>query len=444
MSDPIEILIIGFGAVGTIYGWILSQNKNVRVTAIARSAFESMSKEGIDIESEKFGNIPHWRPYRLVRDTNEANDRAYAFIICCFKVLPDLLPSASVVAPFLDGPFGRQDDDPETSGPCVVLIQNGIGIEHPIQVAYPLTPIISVVAWIGANLLPGPKVTHGLLEKLMFGLYMGEGPNSLALHPDDLDETDDPFADPAGYRGPNGKLRLDEGWKRTRLLETLLKNGGGGVEVVDDIQATRWAKNLWNAAWSSICTLSRSTVSAVCDPSVLPYTLPVVRRTMLEVLYVARAWGYSEQALPMQAIDDTIKMTIQNYQIRTGAQTPAVDNNISPDGFLDLAPTKTSAFMPSMTLDCINARPMELEPIIGSLLDRARAKGVDTPRLDLVYASLKVYQDAAVKRSAESASHQDHIKAWLKRRSAVGGIASVQIPTGLKVKGKPVLVENDE
>lgn len=41
---------------------------------------------GIDIESEKFGNIPHWRPYRLVRDTNEANDRAYAFIVssCSF------------------------------------------------------------------------------------------------------------------------------------------------------------------------------------------------------------------------------------------------------------------------------------------------------------------------------------------------------------------------
>lgn len=46
--------------------------------------------------------------------------------------------------------------------------------------------------------------------------------------------------------------------------------------------------------------MSRSTVSAVVAPEVLPFTLPVVRRTMCEVLYVARAWGYTEDVLPMK------------------------------------------------------------------------------------------------------------------------------------------------
>lgn len=38
-----------------------------------------------------------------------------------------------------------------------------------------------------------------------------------------------------------------------------------------------------DAAWSSLCTMSRCTVSEAVAPSVLPYTLPVIRRTMLEV-----------------------------------------------------------------------------------------------------------------------------------------------------------------
>lgn len=39
----------------------------------------------------------------------------------------------------------------------------------------------------------------------------------------------------------------------TNQLEQLLNAGGGGTEVVKDIQVERYKKNLWNAAWSSIC-----------------------------------------------------------------------------------------------------------------------------------------------------------------------------------------------
>lgn len=89
------------------------------MTAVARSAYPIMSEKGIDIHSEKFGEIKGWRPTRLVKDADEANDRVYDYIICTFKALPDLLPTSSVVAPFLDGPF---KGTPERS-PTIVLIQ---------------------------------------------------------------------------------------------------------------------------------------------------------------------------------------------------------------------------------------------------------------------------------------------------------------------------------
>ncbi|GAA5896582.1 hypothetical protein JCM5296_004182 [Sporobolomyces johnsonii] len=432
MSDPIDVLIIGFGAVGTIYGYILSQNEHVRVTAIARSSYADMNQNGIRIESEKFGLIDNWRPFRLVQDAAEANDRAYKYIIVSTKCLPDLLPTASILAPFLEADQNQSIDLED--GPTVVLIQNGIGIEHGLQSAYPQVPIISVVAWIGANLKPGPRVTHGMLEKLIMGLYLGEGGDS----PYGLDIVEDDYADPAGYRGPGGEERRKEGVRRTNAFAELLKNGGGCAEVVEDIQPKRYEKTVWNAAWSSMCTLSRATVSSCVEPSVLPYTLPVVRRTMLEVLYVARAWGYHEDVLPLKCVDDAIKITIKNYQRTSGGvpETPGTPGT-RPDAFgslgygfpaesddIDDSPESKTQFKPSMLLDVEAGRPCELEPIIGSLLDRARAKGVATPRLDMAYSALKVHQEMAVQKYAQSETYQTHIQNWITRVPNVAGLGA--------------------
>ncbi|GAA5995034.1 uncharacterized protein JCM10292_004499 [Rhodotorula paludigena] len=436
MSAPTDILIVGFGAVGSVYGWVLSQNANVRVTAIARSSYDDM-KDGIRIESEKFGLIQDWKPFRLVRNADEANDRPYRYIICATKCLPDLLPVASILAPFLESQHGQSVDVED--GPTVVLIQNGIGIEHPLATAYPQVPIISVVAWIGANLKSGGRVTHGSLEKLVMGLYTGEGGQT----PISPEFVEDDFADPHGYRRPDGEERLQEGHRRVKAFADLINNGGGHAVVADEIQAERYSKNIWNAAISSLCTMSRCTVSDVISQRCLPFTLPVIRRTMLEVVYVARAWGYQEDVLPLSRVDDAIKLTIQTYQQRQEKSNGALETpNLSPlatqpnasgplgYGFpteaqtSDDAPESTLEFKPSMLLDIEAGRPCELEPIIGSLLDRARARGVPTPRLDMAYAALKIHQEHAIERYASSPQYQAHIDHWLSRPPAIAGLGA--------------------
>ncbi|EGG07386.1 uncharacterized protein MELLADRAFT_35492, partial [Melampsora larici-populina 98AG31] len=342
-------------SIGGVYSYVLEQSKRCRVTAIARSAYDSIQQDGLTIRSQKFGVISNWKPYRVLRKAEEATDRNYRLIICTFKCLPDLLPTTTILAPFLIPFCGTSPNDkPKAKPPTVVLIQNGIGIEQPIAEAFPSIHIISTVAWIGANLISKPNqptiIEHGKMEKLVFGLYDDE-------------------------KRSLGKIEVD-------LLASLLKDGGGQIEVLEHIQPARWAKNLWNAAFSTMCSLSRSPVSALIAPEVLPHTLPVVRRTMLEMIYVARALGYREIDLPAKAVDDTIQLTISHYQ---GSQSQNNEDVFEEDEEEEEGKeeTKHTTFKPSMLLDLENGRPMELEPIVGAVLDRARAKAIETPRLDL-------------------------------------------------------------
>ncbi len=74
-----------------------------------------------------------------------------------------------------------------------------------------------------------------------------------------------------------------------------------------------------------------------------------------------------------------------------------------------------------MLLDIDAGRPFELEPIVGSLIERARAKRVETPRLDLIYASLKFIQDANIRKAATTDEMKECGKAWRLRGSAIAG-----------------------
>ena len=78
--------------------------------------------------------------------------------------------------------------------------------------------------------------------------------------------------------------------------------------------------------------------------------------------------------------------------------SPAVDETLS-DAVIDSIiehENPQSVFRPSMLVDLDCGRPMEVEAIVGGVLRRARAKGVLTPRLDLVYAGLSVIQGTLI------------------------------------------------
>lgn len=371
-----NVLCIGFGALGTIYSYLLKCG-GAKITAVARSNYDTLRTDGILISSAKYGKIEGWKPDRVIRESEpeQAKDIVYDYVVCTFKNIPDLKAASAVIKPFL-----AQPTDSSARLPTIVLIQNGVGIEEEVQKALvecetPLAGhVISAVAWIGANLTEGGKrVDHGSLERLEIGIY---------------GRTTAPIAQ-------NGlRQKSEEETRALKQFADLYTQGGGGGAIVDDIEAIRWQKVLWNASWGGLSTLARLPVATLLQEETLHYSVGVVRRIMLEIMYVARSCGIGEDRFPSSAIDKAFELSLLSSPVK-GVHDPSKGASISPD------------FKPSILLDLENGRPMELEPIIGNIVAKARLTNTDTPRLDLILAALKINQVKAIAAATTVAPSAD-------------------------------------
>ncbi|KZT29414.1 6-phosphogluconate dehydrogenase C-terminal domain-like protein [Neolentinus lepideus HHB14362 ss-1] len=344
----LDICVVGLGAIGTIYSYALERSGRVRVTAVCRSNYDIVYSGGLNITSDRLGIVEAWKPYRVVASVDSAADRNYRFVVCSFKCLPDVQDTPSLIRPLLS----------KTS--AFVLVQNGIGIERTLRKNVPETvTIISGCAWIDATTVDGGNRVHQTGDERLTIGYHSPANNHPSIEAD-ARESIDLFAD-------------------------LLRSGGCNPEVTNNIDVARWRKVLWNASFSTLCTLTRGSCADLMSADVLSDMLPVVRGVMTEVISVARKAGVEPTELPDDVAEPIIKNAIHDYSdihLRTG----------------DTADARVpSAFKPSMLVDLEAGRPIEVEPIIGGVIRQARELAVETPRLDLIYATLKVIQRNTLK-----------------------------------------------
>jgi len=291
--------------------------------------------------SDKFGTVHGWKPHKVVRTAEEAADRHYSFIVCATKCVPEVISTPDILAPLVSPLLS-----PNT---VFLLIQNGIGIEDDLRAALAARGfkniIMSACAWVDTTMVDGGlKVTQIGTERLTIGYHR---PSS---------ETDSTFSE-------------DVAEKALTLLSELLTAGGSTPEPVVDIDAARWQKVLWNASFSTLCTLSRCTVGDVLRIEPARKALSDI---MVEVLTVARANLSPSSAL---SLPDTVIQAIIDHE--------------SPE----------SIFKPSMLVDLESGRPMEIQAIQGGVLNRARASQIPTPRLEVVYAALSIVQEQLLGRT---------------------------------------------
>jgi len=238
---------------------------------------------------------------------------------------------------------GPKPSTPEIIKPVVsdkttiVLIQNGIGIEEEYAAAFPSNSLISGVIWLPVTQVSPGHVTMGNTHILHLGTYSATSPGSQA-------------------------------YQSAEIFRDTLSSAGLTPTLFDDIQERRWIKLLINASWNPICALTLSRDVAYMSSSSMAER--VAKEVMMEVSAIAQAKGYTSFS------EESVDKQLQIARDRIG----------------------TKGIEPSMLVDVLNGRRMEVEVILGTPVRIAHELGVPVPRLETMYALAKALDEAMALR----------------------------------------------
>ncbi|KAI0321510.1 ketopantoate reductase PanE/ApbA C terminal-domain-containing protein [Amylostereum chailletii] len=366
-SGTKEILLVGYGAVGACYAFILKRSGLANVTVVARGNYDIVTAKGMDVHSEKYGKHDGWRPDRVVPSVSHACDRAYDYVIVATKAIPELLRTPALLTPLLKSPY--TDTCPQ---PTYVILQNGFNVEGDLYEA---------VRDLGHQ----PRI---LGTTVYIGTKM-EGPNKL-IHSDFAHSSQDRVS-VGMYRHEDYATVVDspEEEAATSEFANLIKAGGGEATPVPDIQRAKFSKLFWSIAFASTAGLTRFPLTALwCLPTASPsstdstppsvsqgalieeHSIPTLRGALMELVALGTALGFPQgESISPKFIETTFANTAARHR--------------KPDNGL----------MPSMLVDVLAGRPIEVEVIFGEVVRLARSYGVDTPRIDMMYALLLVIQN---------------------------------------------------
>jgi 2-dehydropantoate 2-reductase len=319
-----RVLVFGAGSIGAAYIYIFTKG-GAQVKAVCRSNHTAAKANGFLINSTLWGDV-HVQP-EVFCDPSEASG-PWDFVVVCSKAMPNQNPStAQTIKPAVG---------PSTT---IVIIQNGIAVEEEYAALFPDNPILSGVVYLPATQTAPAVIAHKEVELLYIGTFPANAPD--------------------GHKAS------------AREFASIIKAGGGTVEVHDDVQLQRWSKLLVNAAWNPTCALTRSRDAQFLRSS--PGALDFVRSVMHEVASIAQAVGYKE-----------IDTNMIEFQISraTARNLPGVE--------------------PSMLADVLAGRAIEVEAIVGNTVRIARDHGVRTPLLSALYTLAKALDSQNERRRTEN------------------------------------------
>ncbi|KAI0400959.1 2-dehydropantoate 2-reductase [Xylaria palmicola] len=324
-----RVLIFGAGSLGAVYAWVLSRAiPESNITAICRSNYDAVSRDGFTVNSVTWGPDLHVRP-QVVRSISDAvaqsQSQPFDYILVTCKALPTIPSTAELIRPAIT---------PGTT--TVVLLQNGIGIEEEYARKYAgdNVPILSTVAYLPATQTAPGVVRHDIVERLHIGTYPASG----------VPETHKQAAE---------------------LFAGLLKRGGATAVLHDDVQAERWGKLIINGSWNPICALTRLMDKAFMASGKINdeggeneenEAILFVRDVMLEIASVAQACGQKD--INEELVD-----------LQLGRAVARVAPGIRP----------------SMLGDALDGKALEVDAIIGNIVKIAREKNVPVPMLRTLY-----------------------------------------------------------
>lgn len=340
--DPLRILIVGAGAIGGLLGVPLS-NRGHTVTFLARGAHYRAMKEA--------GHLTLTRP----DDTDEVSAPS--------SILVDSLSS---IAP------GQQD--------VIVL---AIKMHQVASVAAALPALLAPngvylttqngVPWwyFQRNVLAPEHLRDATVESVDPGGVLRDALDPARL----LAAVTYPAAEIAapgtirhmhGTRFPLGELDGSI-TPRAQRLSNILQDAGFKAPVLTDVRAELWLKLWGTVAVNPLSALSHATLAELCDPH--GPGRAAVEVVMREVQQVAETTG-ERLRLPMEHRVNGARMVGEH---------------------------KTS-----MLQDAEAGRPMEVQAVMGAVVELARKTGCATPGLDVVYGTVSMLAAVLDKYNAKA------------------------------------------
>jgi len=157
-----------------------------------------------------------------------------------------------------------------------------------------------------------------------------------------------------------GQIRLGELrpglTARAKALAALFAAAGVRCDPVEDLARARWEKLVWNIPFNGLCALTGQTTDRLVDH---PPTRHEVIALMHEVIAGANAQGLTE---PLE---------------REGCVAAMMEQTAG-----------LGAYRPSMMIDRLEGRTLELGSIYAVPLERAAARGVELVRVRMLHALL--------------------------------------------------------
>ncbi|KAL6238944.1 hypothetical protein BDW75DRAFT_199949 [Aspergillus navahoensis] len=252
-STKSNILVIGFGGIGTMTAYNLEAGGLATVTGVLRSNYDLVTERGFKIWSCDHGQVSSWRPTSITRAIPDARiiDTPFDYVVVCTKNISDVSPTvAEIIAPAIT---------PRHTS--IVLVQNGINIEKPIIAAFPGNAVISGISRMNSSELRPGEIFHQDHDTLIIG----------------------------AFRNPN--LNIETEHQAAKHFTDLYNASGKATgDYSAEVQFMRWRKLVYNASYNSLCAITGMDTSKLrlTGTAVTELLLPV----MLEVKSVAKAAGY--------------------------------------------------------------------------------------------------------------------------------------------------------
>jgi 2-dehydropantoate 2-reductase len=329
---PTQILIVGAGAIGAFYASRLASVPDVAVSAICRSNYSAVKSHGFRITSPQYGDYTYTPTHTFPNpaEARKANIQ-WDYIVVSTKALPDVSDDSEI----LEGLVGDNT--------AIVLIQNGLGVEDPYMKRFPKAAICSAVTIATCAQPSHGIIKHNRWTRINSGPYL-------------------PHLDTGAAQASDARII-----EQNDAFIALLKEGGiKDAEAYSHakLQLVRWHKIAINASMnpSSVLTQCSSNAAMAKDDEVREHLLGTMREILDTAPKILGQPMPKEFATPEQIIRSTQK--------------------------------NTSGSKPSMAIDWEAGKRMEIEVILGNPIRLARKRGLEMPRLQSLYALVRMSQEA--------------------------------------------------